>query len=206
MKPILFSTPMIQAILAGNKTQTRRIVKSRTGLFSVDTAKFEPDMVGFYYNRSVQEIDDDERSTGKTIFCPYGEVGDILWVRETFQKVELSDECDYEGYIYKADKNSIEWVMSNDEWKWNPSIFMPKEACRLFLEVTDVRVERLNKISENDAVNEGVETLGFYPGYDVSSRGKFEGLWGQINGIQSWEENPFVWVITFEKTTKPDNF
>ncbi|WP_346236726.1 hypothetical protein ABDK00_014160 [Niabella insulamsoli] len=85
-----------------------------------------------------------------------------------------------------------------------PSIFMPKEAARIFLKVTKVRVERLHDISVGDAVAEGVETLGLYPGYDISPKGKFEGLWNNIN--KNWDANPFVWVYDFERVEKPHNF
>lgn len=135
--------------------------------------------------------------------CPYGKSGDILWVRETWQYVDIPD--DYTGYVYKA-SGGLDWEMSNDEWIWRPSIFMPRAACRIFLQITDVRVERLQDISEADAIAEGVEKLGLYPGYDISSRGKFNGLWTNINGAESWEKNPWVWVISFKRIERPVNF
>lgn len=231
--PILMSTQMVQATIAGRKTMTRRIVKSRTGLFQVETAKFEPDFRGYYKNRTISECDDDERSTGRTIMCPYGEEGDILWVRETFaytqfafDKSLIAPRGEYGilgSEIYKADE-------CNDDWdgKWKPNIFMPKEACRLFLKIKSIQIQRLHDITYKDALAEGIQyyedaVLGrMYKDYmaDASGYGhpdhdypiisgpinSFKTLWKSINGEQSWKDNPWVWVIEFEKCAKPENF
>ena len=114
------------------------------------------------------------------------------------------------GYIYKASENGEDWESNSEDWKWKPSIFMPKEACRLFLEVTDIRVERLQDISEEDAISEGIERLK--PDGDLSYKSyavdydacvfpivSYQTLWQKINGKESWDENPFVWVIEFKK-------
>lgn len=178
--PILFSTEMVKAILAGNKTQTRRVVKYKflvcnEPLFSVRNAN----------------------TTGR---CPYGKPGDVLWVRESWQHW-LNDKGEPSGsFMYKLSDENFNGI------GWKPSIHMPKTACRLFLQIKNIRVERLHDISEQDAKAEGVETLNFYEGYEVSSRGKFEGLWNLINGIDGWELNPWVWVIEFERIEKPKNF
>lgn len=158
MKPILFSTPMVQAILKGQKRQTRRVVKP---------PKKSTDM-------------------------PPHRPGDILWVRETWQHTKIlnlhpSDE-DY-GYVYRADGGDWEYI---DGWKWRPSIFMPKEACRLWLKVTNVRVERLQSISEADAKAEGFDSVD-----------SFFALWQKINGTESLAANPWVWVYEFEVISKP---
>lgn len=179
MKPILFSTPMVQAIIEGRKTQTRRVVKEKV------VEEY------FDYDDWVSSVGKPEgvsctRMYEKEFFlnrCSY-QVGDILWVRETF--CPLSNR----KYLYKANHlppAEIEFI------KWKPSIFMPKEACRLFLKVTDVRAERLHDISDEDARAEGVKTdYGSY-------RHGFIDLWKSINGEQSWNDNPFVYALTFEK-------
>ena len=127
LKPILFSTPMVQAILKGAKTQTRRIIKSDEISESINLAR-----------------------------CKY-KIGDILWVRETWQHTKclnINFEDENYGYVYKADEQPWE---DYEHWTWKPSIFMPKEACRIFLKIKSIRVERLNEITEADALAEGVE-------------------------------------------------
>lgn len=231
IRPILYSTPMVQSVLSGTKTQTRRIIKSRheSGMFGVETAKFEPDFAGYYHNRIVQEIDEDERSTGRTIFCPYGDIGTVLWVRETFCPIMPAmmsgDEIpDWHYYIYKA-TNELPL-----EYKWRPSIFMPKEACRIFLKVTDVRIERLQDISKIDCIAEGItqvdnspmlynnylfnNKLAAWDGYGSitktygfsNPKDSYRSLWEKINGADSWANNNFVWVVSFERCNKPENF
>ena len=167
--PILFSTPMVQAILEGRKTQTRRVVKGEA-LKWLEPDMFTPEFV----------------ANPENSLCPYGQPGDLLWVRETW----INQDGDYK---FLADNLDWKGIM-----KFKPSIYMPKEAARIWLKVVNVRVERLQEISEQDAIAEGVETLGLYPGYSVSSRGKFEGLWNHINGAESWDANPWVWVVEFE--------
>ena len=143
-RPILFSTPMVQAILEGRKTQTRRI-------------KFKCD------------------------------VGDVLWVRESFTLV-----CEREVCIYKADE-SLEHP--NPFYRWKPSIFMLRRDCRLFLRVKAVRVERLHCITEHGIKAEGV-CIGNFP----SARHSFRQLWNDLNHKRghTWESNPIVKVIEFE--------
>jgi hypothetical protein len=208
-KPILFSKAMVQAILSGDKTQTRRIVKQAKGWdinWKVVPIKEEHlDGVPRY-----------EIRCGTQYHLPWFKakfnVGDILWVRETWQYVDIAD--DYTGYVYRA-TGGLDWEMSNDEWKWKPSIFMPKKACRLFLEVTEIRAERLHDISEADALAEGISFVFkkglFGDGYmrpdralTQSSKSCFEYLWNKIN--KNWNENPFVWVITFKPVECPQGF
>ncbi len=137
--------------------------------------------------------------------CPYGSVGDRLWVREKF----CIPEPRY--FVYAADVRESELKL----FKWKPSIFMLKIYCRLFLEITDIRIERLNKITEQDAIEEGVgkvfNTLFReyrYTDYmDCGSQcrsavSSYKTLWESINGVGSWEKNPFVWVVSFKRVEK----
>jgi uncharacterized protein YqfB (UPF0267 family) len=189
--PILFSTPMVQAILAGRKTQTRRIIKSRheSGLFQVSRRKSDGQII------SIESLDWDERNCEKNITCPYGQPGDLLWVRESWRGVK--QDFGEDRYEYRAtEKIDI-------DTKWKPSIHMPKTAARIWLEVTNVRAERLQDITEHDALQEGMSIR-----YDKDEDGlvvkdkrnteAFEELWQSINGTESWEANPWVWVVEFK--------
>lgn len=199
VRPILFSTPMVQAILDGRKKQTRRIIKP------------QPQDVTIYGDGKVVWHPE-------VIKRPY-EIGDVLWVRETFGQIISLDEI-----VYKADICSPE--VDKPFFGWKPSIFMPKTACRLYLQVKNIRVERLNDISEEDAIAEGIENLSetefncnLFKNY-LSSENEmdyqnfttdnavlsFQTLWHKINGPTSWVKNPFVWVIEFERIDKPANF
>ncbi len=151
--------------------------------------------------------------------CPYGSVGDILWVRETTAQ-KLIEYGTHEEWktIYKADNPN-----EMDRENWKPSIFMPKKACRIFLQITDIKVERLKDISFQDAISEGVENKiiksevfktyegfkNYYPqdiedeGYYKSPIDSYKSLWKSINGWNNWEENPFVWAITFKRAERP---
>ena len=191
-KPILFSTPMVQAILRGEKTQTRRIMQEQPPcqLLSCGTS-------GRYW------ADNPEDLRAKYFRCKY-EIGDILWVRETRHPKRHSFPIGL-PFEYKAtakeDGNPI------DE-PWKPSIFMPKEACRIFLKLINIRVEKLNDISESDAMAEGIvmnnkHNSGWYWMENVYSTDcpvlAYEKLWQKINGEKSWAQNPFVWVYEFER-------
>jgi hypothetical protein len=165
--PILFSTPMVQAILEGRKTMTRRIVSKNNSL-------------------RVGEID----------LQPKWQTEDILWVRETHAQ-EYGG-----GILYKASHSHI-----TPDGKWKPSLFMPKEAARIWLEITCVKVERVQDISEEDAISEGITINNKpHPGWcwmeNVYSTDSptyaFKCLWQKINGIESWNKNPFVWCISFK--------
>lgn len=193
--PILFSTPMVQAIIEGRKTQTRRIV-NRTALKWIDEAGFTPEFVALPENH----------------LCRYGYPGDKLWVRETWNSYNknfygLPDE---EVYLYKA--NGTDRTCT-----WKPSIFMPKAACRIFLQIENIRIERLQDISEENAKAEGIELVekehGIFPYYKdysehpndfvfESPKDSYKSLWEKINGINSWNQNPFVWVIEFKRIEK----
>jgi hypothetical protein len=195
-KPILFSTEMILAILAGRKTQTRRIIK--------------PQPIGdITYFKGEIWTDEPDVITSPTIKCPYGQKGDILWVRETWQKRnEKAIQMGFEKYYYKAG-----WDGCSDAG-WKPSIFMPREACRIELKILNIRTERICDISEDDAKAEGIKELGIYSfpiykdyletGVDGFQSGvnSFYSLWKSINGIDSLKDNSVVWVIEFERLQK----
>lgn len=212
-RPILFSGEMVRAILEGRKTQTRRVVKSRheSGLFQVCFNKATGNVTG------IESLDWDERNIEKDVICPYGKPGDVLWVRESF--AELKNGHNEKWIEYKADgmPNHSDF----GDWKWKPSIHMPKAACRLFLKIKSVRVERLQDISEADAVAEGVDNWTWkdmaapqnWLHYSeenapplTSAVDSFITLWEKINGLGSFLENPWVWVVEFEKCDKPENF
>ena len=196
---------MVQAILEERKTQTRRT----KGLESINENPDNWTFIGFdgkFFN--FQNNANPTIMTG--IPCPYGKPGDILWVRETF-----AEYYDPNGHLhtpiiaYKADDNA-------NPVRWKPSIHMPKAAARIWLEIVSVRVERLHDISEQDAVCEGVERIADYgtTGYklytdpdkaysDIDAKWSFESLWESINGKDSLEANPWVWVIEFKQIQKP---
>lgn len=183
--PIIFSGPMVRAILARQKTQTRRIVTGKTALRWLAPGMFTPAFVA-----------DPENG-----LSPYGFNGDRLWVRETFQ-----ENTPPSGYLYRADD-----VSGYIDSGWRPSIFMPRFASRLTLGVTEVRVQRLQEISEEDAIAEGVRCWVCGGRVDGSSEEdcacfhskaaavpSFQVLWDSINFKRaSWDSNPWVWAIGF---------
>lgn len=224
--PILYSTPMIQAILDGRKSQTRRIIKDD---FYVEN---DPPLTAYipdYITGEPQPV---------KLPCPYGQVGDFTWVRETFA-------YHHTGQIfYKTDIP----IPCHKNWKWQPSIFMPREACRIVRENVDIRVERVADISEEDAIGEGIESMiGFgdftyWKDYEFKPKGElqsasfmspiqsYKSLWNSINNVPklnkktdtyivypfdeqsatNWGNtyrnkplivipNPLVWVIEFKK-------
>lgn len=186
-RPILFNSSMVKAILAGTKTQTRRIVKP------------QPDVV--HENIVAHFTPDDQKlgRIGKVITCPFGQVGDQLYVRETWLQPCL------EPLIYRADdwaKKLVEDCKLNPympQLKWTPSIHMPRWASRIQLEITNIRVERLNDISEQDALDEGYP---FQAATTTSIIDWFREIWESINGAGSWNANPWVWVIEFKVIKK----
>jgi hypothetical protein len=200
-RPILFSGPMARAILAGKKTQTRRVAKvARDGdtLWGRTVKLAGGGTFRKFYNLRAA----DRQKTAA--ICPYGEKGDRLWVRESFDFLPCdepgtADNCEI---VYWADGShqtrsapkSYKPMLYSGE-RFRPSIHMPRWASRLTLEVTDVRVQRLQDISEEDARAEGVSPLQMDLG---SFRPAFEGLWDSINGkVYPWSSNPWVWVVSF---------
>lgn len=199
-RPILFSAPMVRAILDGTKTQTRRAVKS-TGMYAIDASIHGEEVA----RRELAAL---------ATRCPYGQAGDQLWVREAFSGphcMDASDGCkavppskwgDCSRIWYWADGNPTE----GDWTRPRPSIHMPRWASRILLEIAAVRVERLQDISETDAKAEGApdyeEGIDHPPpgaDHEWSFRGSFIRLWESINGPGSWDANPCVWVIEFRR-------
>ena len=184
IKPILFNTEMVRAILDGRKTCTRRVIKLPENMNGIPVGKSgdSNNPLGFMYPGGIKR--------------PLYQPGDILYVRETWKKAP-------NGYYYYEDwqRNDIA-----DITKWKPSIHMPKEAARIWLKVTDVRVERLQEITEEQAKLEGCNS-GMLTG-PCTARGQFENLWNSTIkkpdlDQYGWDANPWVWVIEFERCEKP---
>jgi hypothetical protein len=181
--PILFSGPMVRAILEGRKTMTRRVIK-------------KPWLYGRENEYGRFQVNMRE--------CPYGLPGDRLWVRETWEY----DDSRPNSYFYRADP-APDGFIENPEaaWRWRPSIHMPREASRILLEVTAVRVERLQDISVPDALREGIECddaeeramIEAIGDGDDRHKEAFANLWDSINAKRGygWDSNPWVWVVEF---------
>jgi len=200
--PILFSTDMVKATLDDRKTQTRRVIKYNF------LPGFNPEWTGYipvFENGEFFLIGSNGEPATKPVKCPLGEPGDVLWVRETWaidDYMTINPE-----YIYKADDGFY------PEGGWRPSIHMPREAARLFLTVKEVRVERLQDISEEDAMAEGVKTCpsgGYvFPGTDYDKIGlchsdpivAFQIGWDMYSEKRGhgWATNPYVWITSFER-------
>jgi len=137
----------------------------------------------------------------------YGKPGDVFWVREKFTPLPFDMVNQITGlhfsYYADCDADSLE-LAKEYGFKWKPSIHMPKEAARIFLKIKHVRVERLNQISRRDCVLEGCPIP--IPSGKTNPKAWFYDLWTDINGMNSWLSNPYVWVIEFERIDKPENF
>jgi hypothetical protein len=194
-RPILFSAPMVRAILEGRKTQTRRIVKYNLVLGGIHpaVASIVHRGDGWFGFEAVEEIKRQYSTTFPlhAIRSPYGQEGDRLWVKETFQAHPI-----YGSPVYRADWSSPYNPVEDEGWPWKPSIFMPRKTSRITLEITDIRVERLQRISPQDAIKEG---LGMTLRNEPSAVQRYAELWESINGKGSWDANPWVWAITFQK-------
>lgn len=205
-RPILFSAPMVRALLAGTKTQTRRVMK--------DQPPHQPEVWQGSLNRAMTQPvmaaawDADDGS--HQCLCPYGVPGDRLWVREAWMPVAH----DTQPYRYRATNPSY-------AGKWRPSIHMPRVASRITLEIVSVHVEQLQGISDADAEAEGIETVSVsetdvrYVNYLRADRAQYPKeatcgravhsyatLWESINGPCSWASNPWVWVVEFKRVTQ----
>ncbi len=213
-KPILFSGPMVRAILDGKKTMTRRPIKFVKRFTPEGIKRFIPDYLGkptWVFTGTV-----DGNPAENWIYPKYAP-NTRLWVRETWAWGKRYDDCiitletipkqkpDYAEIFYRADNNQV-----NRDDKWKPSIFMPRWASRITLEIVSVRVERLQEITEEDARSEGVfdggclNCGGTQPcGCDnpvPDARDSFIWLWDSLNGkTYPWKDNPFVWVIEFRR-------
>jgi hypothetical protein len=180
-RPILFSAPMVRALLDGSKTQTRRVVKPTPEWIGQSGVLSYRGRVGLPH-----------------ALCPYGQPGDRLWVRETHMDLGA---C----YLYRADAAAEqERAIVAPRQPWRPAIHMPRAASRITLEITGVRVERLQDISEDDALAEGCSSTAIvhedgedYTGHYASE--EYQDLWESINGPGSWEANPWVWVVEFKR-------
>ncbi|MGQ8800940.1 hypothetical protein ACUTRI_09630 [Serratia sp. TSA_130.2] len=197
-RPVIFNSEMVRAILSGRKTQTRRAISDRH-LHLIDVAS----QVGECYPLE-SGIDHANSQSYYREYCPFGQAGDRLWVRETF------GDCG-NRLVYRAD---TEDGAASQVKCWVPSIHMPREACRILLEITAVRVERLNDISEEDAEAEGIDMEALYDSQDCydciadhnmtgrpTVKGAFKYLWESIYGVDSWSANPWVWVIKFKQVS-----
>ncbi|CDN79518.1 hypothetical protein [Elizabethkingia anophelis] len=222
-KPILFSTPMVQAIDEDRKNQTRRIVKKK---YSNTDIKLREDKYGTHLceiqnDVPAPKLNEDGSTTHHISFFEYKvpkyKIGDILWVRETWMIAPNYENGLGEKYYYKASK--CEQFIK--EWKgfWRPSIFMPREAARSFLKITNIRHQLLRDISEEDAIAEGfgkiVNEQYEEPGWFVNHLNRhhmfnaidsFASMWVKLNGNGAWKQNPWVWVYEFEKVNKPKNW
>lgn len=228
--PMLFSTPMVIAADNETKTETRRTRGLET--FNVDPAEWQFKQMSMLPDGKLHAcfIPTNPESV-QGIFSapfPYGKVGDLIWVRETHafhfmwegipvKKWKQSFSIDGTCIFYKATDKAFGSCMPEQKEKgWRPSVFMPKEAARLWLEITSIKAERLQDITEQSAANEGIYKFpgGEYQFYmrkkpknfDArlhTAKESFMSLWIAINGPASWEQNPWVWVIGFKKTTKP---
>jgi hypothetical protein len=224
-RAILFTGPMIRAILDDRKTQTRRVVKlSELGGGEYWTEFWQPDYPqdykiesGTWLGNSIIDTFDGRQTNEHVIGkCPYGAVGDRLWVKETFKMITARGDSkavvitkeDYSYHAVTMTEKFIDKYPMSDE-KWRPSIFMPRWASRITLEVTGVKVERLQDITEEDAIAEGVftnaqaiEKLGLPADTRLngSAVDKYRIVWESINNkTYPWVNNPWVWCISFRK-------
>ena len=203
VRPMLFSAPMVRALLDGSKTQTRRVVKPQPESRHIEQVgsmlgfkKRNGDGFWLWPNAREKILTD----------CPYGQPGDRLWVRENgWERPERTPKMMREGadtwepYYFDADGLTDQDSEDFKAWgfKRRPSIHMPRIASRITLEITGVRVERLQDISRGDAMAEGCPFPNMAKGDDP--RQWYTALWDQINGAGSWKTNPWVWVVEFKK-------
>ncbi len=210
-KPVLFNTEMVFAIIAGNKGVTRRCIKPSQ-------------LIGIAPDKCKNKLPEEFIKEKPLLFLPYSrmtdedliqsvyqqpfQTGDYLYIRETWNYINFAG--DENGYVYKASDNGRLWETETENWKWKPSIHMPKEAARIFLKVTGVRAERLQNMTIEDAHKEGInistdaivgdERMNRHSDFSLE---KFETLWDStVNkkelSVYGWNVNPFVWVIDFE--------
>ncbi len=231
-RPILFSGPMVRALLSGAKTQTRRVVKPQPEHSQVYDWKgrrlYDGEARVWCWSGHVAEDSWHEITEALAPHCPYGQPGDRLWVRETWgvddermkegiPRVRPEWVTEHDPVLYRADGECCaqipECACGWTKFRlWRPSIHMPRWASRLTLEITGVRVERVQDISEEDARAEGVEPCGGFMasagcwtnyGSDGSSfstaRESFFSLWERINGAESLAANSWVWVVEFRR-------
>jgi hypothetical protein len=199
--PILFSTEMVQAILDGRKDVTRRIMTPQPGVGDC-TQRVTLNSAGLW----------EAEATDQQWKCKYGQVGDILWVKESHCfLVDTDGYTHWDEYLYKADNADVIARDANghrlyrkdgtEASPWRSPRFMPKDAARIWLEITDLRVERVQDITEEQAKKEGAQRHTFQR---TGFRTWFRFIWQKINGPESWESNPWVWVIAFKQIENPN--
>ncbi len=205
---MLFNSEMVRAILAKSKTQTRRLVKPQPD--SVHNGFPYWNVGGYRTSWCRSDADGGPLVPHNPLLCPHGKPGDRLWVRETVQAEELSNGLDGVRYLADGSFLPIEntkdasdlWIDLNHYGRKRgakvPSIHMPRWCNRMTLEITDVRIERLRDISEEDAEAEGIDFFRSIPDVDETLTAKelFSALWDSI--YLNWDENPWVWVIEFK--------
>jgi len=199
-RPIIFSGLMVRAILEGRKSQTRRIVKPQPDAV-IDGEPYWH--IGGYRASRYRGVTDQLRmGTHNPIRCPYGIPGDRLWVRESFFIPDAPYKAKNSHLVsYKADETN---QLALQYTGWRPSIHMPRWASRIILEIVEIRVERVQDISEADALAEGVSILpdaeiAARVAEDTPARMEFWALWTSIHGPDSWDANPWVWVLEFRR-------
>ncbi|MEX5769099.1 hypothetical protein AB4Y55_25470 [Serratia nematodiphila] len=213
-RPVIFNGEMVRAIIDGRKTQTRRALNWKRQPYTEMAERDDGSLWPW--------AEDGERGGDIWFSCPFGEVGDRLWVRETFAILGNEDGCpiDWDGNLIKGDEKHADRIYKASCWQepgnyglwsipdrdtqyegaWRPSIHMPHWASRITLEITAVRVERLNDISEEDARAEGVApSQHIITPPEALYRVGFLKLWESIYGEESWRANPWVWVIEFRR-------
>lgn len=207
-RPIIFSSKSVQAILEGVKTQTRRLIKFKqsSSLEWKQAVQIPNDYSWIFwsdYRKENIKLTANAYNPGDGIKCNYGIPGDRLWVRETWFQT-TNKELNLGKIIYKADG----WESKDRNYPiaWHPSIFMPRQASRITLEITNIRVERLQDISIDDIYAEGCPAISS----DADGSKLYEwysDFWDSINAKRgySWESNPFVWVIEFKYLEKENN-
>lgn len=208
---MIFNAEMVRAILSGQKTQTRRIVKNVSSDSCMTLKEPAKNRNGIYTH---------VMDAPKHGLCPHGNVGYRIWVRETWQgplvDFERSDDLLRNPEKYEKPENCVyeadgvpepEFYDADDNLRccWRPSIHMPRWASRILLEITNVRVERLNDISEEDARSEGVTPKSIPAEKLVGGKLAFAELWASIYGYENWQANPWVWVIEFKRVQEQRN-
>ena len=213
-RPILFTADMIRALLAGQKTQTRRIIRTQPHpgcTYCYDGMGMSEDDADWHYLERLDSLTGGYTEDYYTLAkCPYGLAGDELYVKETWAQTPGLVTSDKNGtYHYRADHD----YRTDSDYNWKSPLFMPKNVARLYLSLTDVAAERLQTISAADAIAEGIEPVAGEPGgppvyrlYQKKQRGidestpdpveSYRSLWESINGAGSWNNNPWVWVLT----------
>ncbi|PRY90609.1 hypothetical protein [Mongoliibacter ruber] len=203
-RPILYQTEMVKSVLHGLKKQTRRT--KGLDYLNINTPSdwiFDLRLIERFFFKHINY----PNSSGLDFFCPYGKPGDLLWVRETWCNMQTASKPEDNGIRFRASTEK-------NNFTWKPSIHMPKAAARIWLMVEDVKVERLQHISEEDAIDEGIQFgkgidyKGWHYDYEANlynlsnAKSSFKTLWKSINGQASWQANPWVWVIKFRELSR----